>query len=75
MQMLLNKTFHFVGALLIRIYSDDYDDLVTSRRANTQTIHIRQAGLIHSHLPYIINHHETTGVASCDFTTEWLHKF
>ena len=34
-------------------------------------------GLLHSHLPYcyIINHHNHLSFASCNFTTEWLHKF
>ena len=33
----------------------------TTTRANAQTIHIQHKGLLHSHLPYIINYHEHLG--------------
>ena len=29
-----------------------------TRRAKAQTVHISHTGLLHGHLPYIINHHE-----------------
>ena len=31
------------------------------RKANTQMIHVHHKGLLHSHIPYIINHHEHLG--------------
>ena len=38
-----------------------------TKRANAQTIHIHYIGLLHNHLPHIINHHEQL---SCFMQTE-----
>ena len=37
---------------------DGPNDEMKTRTANAQKIHIRHEGCLHSHLPYIINHHE-----------------
>ena len=60
-----NLSLTFNRATLMSLYTDFFLSninsthlLANSTRTNAQTIHIRHTGFLHSHLPYIINHHE-----------------